>query len=334
MKEAKNQGIIHLNSTTPLLRQSIFLFPPLHLLFACFSIFCPFAEPLHAEYSTVVLRSQDLQAYNLAIDGFIDECKKNNIIVTSIEDMAGDLEKGRIIINKYKDKNKPDLFLAVGVLSATLSKKEIKNIPVIFCMVVNHQRFQLGGRNIAGIASELPEESCLKIYKDVANDMENIGIIYDPFKTENIVLGAMRASKGLGLNLITLRVRSEREVKKAIDDIIDKIDALWLIPDSTVISRETFKLILDITIKREIPLLCTSDAFVKAGALLSVFPDYGEIGKQAGKMAKEILNKGDSYPLGVKYPEKAKIVINTETAQKIRFDLSSIKDLYNVVEYP
>lgn len=290
---------------------------------------------LIAGSNAIVLRSQDLSAYNLAIDGFISECDKNDIVVKSIEDMAGSLENGKKIIAKYSGaKDKPDLFLAVGVLAATLVRKTIKDVPVIFCMVVNYHRFHLEGTNISGVASEVPEKDCLKIYKDIIVDLKDIGVIYDPAKTENMIENGRKSLSGLGLNLVSVNVKSDKEVKTAIKNIIDQIDGLWLVPDSTVINENTFSFIFDTTVKNRVPILCTSDAFVKAGALVAVFPDYTGIGVEAGKIAVKILKQGNIDSLYVKYPTKLKIAVNLETASKIKVKIpENIKKLYDVVEY-
>ena len=316
-----------------------------HLLFVLFRIphllivlisFLLLIEILIADDTVVILRSQELTAYDLAIDGFINECKGNNINVRSIEDMRGKLQNGRKIIAKYTNiDKKPDLFLAVGVLAATLAKKSIKDIPVIFCMVVNYRRFNLTAPNISGIASEVSEEKAIKIYKQVVGPLKSVGVIYDPFKTKEMIVSGRRHFTSTGSELRGISVKSSGQVKDALVKIIDDIDALWLVPDSTVISRKSFQVLYKSALKKKVPILSTSDVFVKAGALLGVYPNYDNIGIEAGKMANMIL-KGIKFEPGyVKYPEKIDIAINLETASNIKLKIGKeIYEQYHVVEFP
>lgn len=302
----------------------------------CSIVLCyPYAS-LFAAGRAVVLRSQNLHAYNLAIDGFTSICEENGVEIEDVANMAGRLQSARKVINKYlRADNKPDIFLAVGVLAATLAKKDIKDVPVVFCMVVNYQRFRLRGANISGISSEIPEKECFEIYKNVISGLSNVGVIYDPFKTDNMIINGMKVSRDLGLNLVSAKVNSGMDVKATFLDMVDQIDALWLAPDSTVVSKRTFSQIYDISIEKKVPILCTSDVFVKAGGLIGVFSDYLDIGVQAGMMALEILEKGNLDSVNVQYPRKLKIAINKDTEKKIKIKIPvNIYKMYDVVEYP
>lgn len=296
-----------------------------------------FIELLQAESSAVVLRSQDLPAYSLAINGFVNECKRNGIVIKAVEDMAGRLDKGLKILKRYdKQENKPDLFLAVGVLAATLAKKAVKDVPIIFCMVVNYQRFNLRASNISGIASEVSEENSLKIFKDALQGLKNVGILYDPLKTRNMMANIKETFVNSGLKLTSVTVKSKSDVNGALKKIINEIDALWLIPDSTVISRKSFSDIFKLTEKAGIPILCSSAIFVKAGALIGVYPDFFYTGVLTGKMANKILKDGDfDFSSNIKHPDKIEIAINLKTASTIKIKIvEDIYKQYDVIEYP
>ncbi|MGR3320087.1 MAG: ABC transporter substrate-binding protein [Candidatus Anammoxibacter sp.] len=314
------------------------MFPTLNLAISFILLFSVsiYTEALFAADSVVILRSQDLHAYNLAISGFVSECKENNIDIASVEDMAGKLGKGRKIIKRFADEDKkPDLFLAVGVLAATLAKKSIKDVPVIFCMVVNYHRFNLKAPNMRGIASEISERKSIAIYTEIVGHLKNIGVIYDPFKTGNIISTGRECFDDIGLKLISVSVKSGDAVKDALKSIIDRIDAFWLVPDSTVISKKTFSYIYATTLKKMIPILCTSDIFVKEGALVGVYPNYTNIGVEAGKMAYEVLKKRDIGSAYVKYPEQFDIAINLKTASRIKLKIADdIYKKYNVTKFP
>ena len=62
----------------------------------------------YAEKTVVVIKSQDLSAYNKVVKGFQDECFKNDITIKSIYDLNGKMKIGQKIVRKVR-KEKPDI---------------------------------------------------------------------------------------------------------------------------------------------------------------------------------------------------------------------------------
>jgi len=288
-----------------------------------------------AENTVVIIQSQQIAAYNEAIKGFEEGSKGKNISIKEIYNLNGDADEGKRIIQNIKDnKRKPDLILAVGILAITLVKEQFTDIPIIFCMVINHKRFNLEGNNITGISSEVSVEDQFTILKELLGARKNVGVIYDPTKTGNIVSEADRVTKKLEFNFIKKEVTSESEVTPVLKKMIDKIDVLWMIPDSTVITETSLNAISKILLKHHLPIFCTSDAIVKAGALVSVSPDYVHTGRQAARMAQTLLSNPTTTSLGIKQPDKLKLTVNTKTAEIIGINLTSFQSHPDVVLYP
>ncbi len=288
-----------------------------------------------AEKTVVIFRSQQIAAYNEAILGFEEGCKEKNISIKTIYDLHGDTEEGKRIIQMVKkDGTKPDAILAVGVLAATLAKEHFSDIPVVFCMVINHDRFNLQGTNITGISSEASIEDQFAVLKEILGPHKNIGVIYDPLKTRKIVAQANIVAKQFGFNLVKSEVVLEKEVASALKNITPKIDALWLIPDSTVITKNTLSSIPKIIQDRRVPVFSTSDVMVKAGALVSVSPDYKHTGIQAAQLVQRLLTDPPSTSLGIQQPKKLKLTLNTQTAKTIGINLLFIQSYPDVVLYP
>jgi len=293
----------------------------------------PFA--IAGEKLVTIVRSQQISAYNEVIKGFEERCKGENISIKAIYDLKGDVEEGKRIVQNIKiNKLQTNLILAVGVLATTLVKEQFPDIPIIFCMVINHERFNFQGVNITGISCEASVEDQFTILKEVLGVHKNVGVIYDPIKTWKIISEAILVAKKLEFNLIQTEITSEKEVTSAIKNIISKIDALWIVPDGTVITKETIDGIIKLTQKHRLPTFCTSPAIVKAGALVSISPDYTYMGIQAAQLAQTLLSSQAITSLGVKQPDRLKLTINTQTAEIIGVNLSSIKSRPEVVLYP
>ena len=287
----------------------------------------------YAEKTAIVIKSQNLSAYNEVVKGFQDECIKNNITIKSIYDLNGKMKVGRKIVRKTRNQ-KPDIVLAIGVLAATVLKEEIDDIPVVFCMVINHARFQLTESNITGISTEIAIEDQLKGFQSILGSFKNMGVIYDPSKTGNIIEKAEKPVEDAGINLVKYEIDSSKNVSEAMGNLVGKIDALWLLPDSTVVTKKTFSLIKTTTLGNKIPLLCTSAVFVKAGALAAVSSDHKDVGRQAAGLARKILELSTSGSLGIVYPDHFRLTVNTDTAEKLGLELKAAQKGTKINFYP
>lgn len=287
------------------------------------------------ENTAIIIRSQQIAAYNDAIKGFEEGCKEKNIPIKVIYDLKGNTDEAKKIVQAIKgDKLKPSLILAVGVLAATLAKDQFPDIPIIFCMVINHERFNLRGTNITGISSEASLEDQFVILKKIIGLRKNVGVMYDPTKTGKIISEATNVAGKFEINLLKIEVLSEHDVSSALKNNIDKIDALWIVPDGTIITKDSIEDIVKKTSKKRIPTFCTSNAIVKAGALISISPDYVYTGLQAAQMAQTLLNDPTTTSLGIKQPDKLQITLNTQTAKTIGIKLSAFKSFPDIILYP
>ncbi len=281
----------------------------------------------------VVAKSQNLPAYNEVIEGFTGECIKNNILIRAIYDLKGKTKIGHKIAKRIKT-SKPDIVLTTGVMATTIMKDAIEDIPIIFCMVINYERFELSGPNITGIPTEVAIEKQFMGYRSLLDSIQNVGIIYDISHTGNIVKRAEQKMNDMGINLVKYEIKSSEMVTEALNNLIGKIDALWVLPDSTVVTKKSFEHIKRTALDNNIPLLCTSKAFVKTGALAAVFPDYNDIGRQSAQIAKELQSIDSVRSLGIVYPEKFKLAINSDSAERLGLNLDAIREETNVTIYP
>ncbi len=287
----------------------------------------------YAEKTAIVIKSQNISAYNDVVKGFQEECIQNNIIIKAVYDLNGSIKMGHKVARKVKNE-KPDIILSIGVLAVTVVKKKIKSIPIVFCMVINSERYQLSGPNITGISTEIAIEDQFKRYQSILGQLKNIGIIYDPSKAGNIIKNAELKLKSLGISLTKYEITSSNKISEALENLMNRIDALWLLPDTTVVTRKSFDLIKSTTIENKVPLLCTSDVFVKAGALAAVSSDYNYVGSQAAGLAGKILELSASSSLGIVNPDHFKLSLNTDTAEKLGLEVNVVREDPKINIYP
>jgi putative ABC transport system substrate-binding protein len=269
--------------------------------------------------SIVALKSRDLEPFNQALAGFVASCDSR---ITEY-DLQGSERRTRGILKRIVA-DKPKLVIAIGPLAAQVVKEEVRDVPVVFLMVSHPHKYSLKGDNIVGISLDIPIETQFTTYKSLIPGLKTIGVIYDPEKTGELVTESREVAERLGLKLLASAVSSQKGVPAAMRGMLGRIDALWMVPDETVVTPEAFEFLLLAAFANNLPFLAASDIFVEVGAFASLSPDYVDVGRQACQLVQDIesgrlkLTKVNVVP-----PAKVNLAINLKTASKIGVTLSS-----------
>lgn len=280
---------------------------------AILAIFVLAAVPANA-YTVVVLKSQNLVPYDRAVEGF-RKSTSNRVVEF---DLKGEKDEDTEAILGKIDRVRPDMILAVGVKAALLAKSSLGQYPLVYAMVINAEKYQLVGGHIYGIPLEVPPAAQFALLKRIVPNLKTIGVIYDPSVSGELVAKARAQVKALGLSLETSEVHNRKDVPKAVHSLRGAVDAIWMVPDSTVYTDESLPFIFNFAFDEGLPFMAFSESFVSAGALLSLSCDYEEIGRQASLKIDEILN---GNALSSKRPFKYRLILNLKTAKKINLEI-------------
>ena len=243
-----------------------------------------------------VLTSADISSYNQAIEAFGQNLPDGSNLVLRTYNLEGDLTKGHAIVQQIL-RSGVDLVLAVGLKAALVAKMDIDHVPVIFCMVLNPMKFDLRASNLTGIALEIPFQEQIRPLRTIVPTLTRIGVLYNPSKTGRLLKRARGEAEKLGLELVAQAVTSPKEVPSALRDIVPQIQALWLLPDSTVLTEDSFDFLLKVTLEHNVPVVGFSSGLVQKGALVSTYIRYDDVGKQAAELAEALLKEGRSKSL-------------------------------------
>jgi len=238
-----------------------------------------------------------------------------------VRDMNDSEDQGRVILKELRaSPDKPDLIVAVGKGAAVLCKDQVSDIPVVFTMVTNPYKLDLKRNNMTGVSLDVPVKAQLITFKSVVPNIKRVGVIYDPEKTGDLIGQAQFIAPSQGFQLISAKVAGAEDVERALRAFADGIDAFWLVPDATVVTPLSVKVILEYTLKNRIPLFVFEKTFVDAGALVSLSPDLMDIGRRTADMANRILKGSDPSTFTIINPEQLKVALNSETARAIGVD--------------
>ncbi|MBA2253300.1 MAG: ABC transporter substrate-binding protein [Nitrospirales bacterium] len=277
---------------------------------------CASPSPL-AAYDIAILKSSDIAAYNQAVSGL--QAELGDTATLTVYDLEGDVTRGKKLARKIRASDTV-LTIAVGLKAALAAKVEIVDTPVIYCMVLDPEKYDLRAPNLTGISLRVPIERQFNTIHALVPTLKHLGVLYDSEKTAALVEEARRIAARLGLELIEHKVRSEKELPAAIRTLLPKVEGLWLVPDSTVLTEESIRFVLGVALDRNVPVIGFSSEFVRNGALASLSIQPEDIGRQAAIIAQKILKQSER-PVLIVAPDRIRLSVNLKTAKYLGLTL-------------
>jgi putative ABC transport system substrate-binding protein len=147
-------------------------------------------------------------------------------------------------------------------------------------------------------------------------------VIYDPARSSDLIALARSAADSAGIRLVTRTVSDPEDVPEGLRDLIEQTDALWLLPDSTCFTRESFEFALKLSLERKVPTMVFAEAYVRAGALMALSPDYARVGRQVARLVRRVLAGEAGFQAEPASPDAASLVINGRTARYLGIEIA------------
>lgn len=236
------------------------------------------------------------------------------------------------------NKLNPKLILTIGSFATQEMSDKIKNKPIVFSAVLNPEtsgfvksKNNPGGR-ITGASLDIPPKIQYKYFKQVITDLKKIGVLYSD-ETANLIPPAKAVASESGLELIAIKINTEKDIPGALDKLENMTDGIWSVADKKIFSSRSTRYILLNTLRNGIPFMGFSRNLVESGALFALDFDYKDIGRQAGKIALKVLAGKDPARISVATPSIIWFHYNEKTAKhinvKVPDDLVAIaKEVY------
>ncbi|MBI5674549.1 MAG: ABC transporter substrate-binding protein [Nitrospirae bacterium] len=271
-------------------------------------------QPAAASGGIIAVQSSNIKPYNDALRGFESACNcdTKHLLISEVEER--DLQT---IIHRAQ----PDLILAIGV-DALNRVKSIKDIPIVYLMVLDPQLHASNYRNITGISMIISPEIQLALIKRFLPDAKRVGVLYDPLRTDDFVIKARKAAASAEIKLITSEVHSPKDVPEQLKNMGTNIDVFWMLPDITVITPETVEFLLLSLIENRIPVVTFSDKYLTIGAAMSLMVDAFDTGKQAWEITEKVLAGTEIKKIESTFARTPVVTINRDITNKLGISVS------------
>lgn len=267
--------------------------------------------------------------------GFEDGLKELGVDVEiDYQNAQGDIPNATSIAQKFV-KDEVDLIYAIATPAVQSAKQTTTEIPILFSAVTDPVKSEVVddwedvGGNITGTSDMAPTEIQLKMFQEIDPDIRTIGILYNTSEnnSEIQIEEIKKLAPSLGLELEIVGVSNVNELPQAVDAIIKRSDALYMLTDNMIAA--SVELLSKKALENNIITVSAEETQVKGGLLITNGLSYYDLGKQTAKMAMEILVNGkspSSIPVEVAKQTVTTININTLKSLGLDPDLSVFKD--------
>jgi len=222
-----------------------------------------------------------------------------------------------------------DLVVAIATATAQAAAEVFRgtDTPVIYSAITDPVGAELvpdandpsGNENITGVSDMINVGDDISLLQELSDDIESIGIIYNPGEANSVVLTDMarEAAENLGLSLIAASADTSANVPIAAQSLIGRVDALYVTTDNTVVSA--IDSVLAVSQEAKIPFL-VADPTSLAGATLAAGFDYYDVGLTTGELVLRIQGGVLPNEIPVTFVSGAGIHLNLDEAAVIGFE--------------
>lgn len=274
------------------------------------------------EKTIVIVKSSSSTPFLKAVEGFKKEIRKSEIEAILIEYDVFDQSRGEgQIAQKIRDL-KPDLIVTIGSRSTAVVSQKIKDIPIVFCMVLNPvssgfvQSMRSSGNNLSGASLDIPVKIQLEKFKLIVPKLKKLGVLFTQ-DSKQVIVEAKRVCKNIGIELVPELIYSEKEIPEAVEALAQEVDGLWAVADTIIFTPQSSQYILLYTLRNGLPFMGFSPSFVKAGALFTLACDHKDVGRQAGELALGVLSGEVPSQIPITIPRMIYLCLNLRTADQI-----------------
>jgi len=265
----------------------------------------------------LVVQSLQVKPFEEALRGFRSVCKAESITV--VVSGAPGVDVSRTVRDE-----RPALILAIGA-DALNRVKKIRDIPIIYAMVLNPEKTGGRGKNIAGVNMNVSPGKYLSLMERLKLPHLRVCVLYDPAQTGSMVKNIRQTAQAKGIEITAKEVHNPREVPELLTRMKGSFNLFWMIPDPTVVTPETVEFLLLFTQQSGVPVVTFAGKYVDEGALVSLDINSFDLGKQAGEMANKVLDGTRVSELPDSEARNSILRVNRKVAQKLGISLDALE---------
>jgi len=220
------------------------------------------------------------------------------------------------------DRLKPAAILCIGAGTYKQCKfmEDSSNVWVACCVKsVEDGLSKWGG--LSGVSMFIEPRKQTEMLRLLLNKPVNLAVPYDPANTEIFVLKVLMDIKD-GIEIEPLPVSSTKFVGRVLEGILKEYEAIWIIPDRTIVVEPVRKYLLEESLRRKRVLVTMMHPYTRAGAVMAVSStskDDAALCKKVAELIRWSLNISRTSGRIVFPP--VSVSLNMRTIKKLGYEL-------------
>jgi ABC-type uncharacterized transport system substrate-binding protein len=275
------------------------------------------AAPAHSADAVLAILSERGGAYTEVAEAVRQELPEGaRLLESGIDGAAAEAATAKLAV-------------AVGAQACAAAARAAG--PPLLCTLVPRSAFE---RAIAGAKGRGQPASAVLLDQPPARQMALVRLLLPPGSSVALLLGPeSSAAEGAlaaaaarhGLRALVARTDGG-DLPAALQRLLDgRGDALLAVPDPRVFNPGTVQNILRATMRGGVPVVAFSPAYVGAGALAALHSTPRQLGRQAGRLARDFLG-GRALP-APQPPAEFTVSLNGEVARALGLAMPDEKTL-------
>ncbi|KGR97197.1 ABC transporter substrate-binding protein [Burkholderia sp. ABCPW 111] len=218
--------------------------------------------------------------------------------------------------------DKPDVIVAIATPAAQAVVASTKSVPVVYSGVTDPVAAQLvkgwgtTGTNVTGVSDKLPLDRQVALIKRVVPKAKTVGMVYNPGEANSVVV--VTALKEIlakqGMTLKEAAAPRTVDIGPAAKSLIGKVDVIYTNTDNNVVSA--YESLVKVANEAKIPLVAGDTDSVKRGGIAALGINYGDLGRQTGKVVARILKGEKPGAIASETSSNLELFVNTDAAAK------------------
>lgn len=271
-------------------------------------------------------------ALDASREGFIDALKEGGFkngenIDIEFQSAQGDPATAQTIAASFVA-DKKDMILAIATPTAQAAFNTTKEIPVLITAVTDPieaglvKSWEKTETNVTGTSDMAPIEEQFKLLKELIPSSKKVGILFNTSEVNSEIQLKMaeKIAPKFNLQIEKAGVTNVNEIPQAMQSLLDKVDVIYVLTDNMVASA--MPLIVNESMKKNIPIIGSEKGHVEAGALATEGIDYYKLGFQTGLMAIEVINGKAPENMSIDTLKDTQLIINQNTADILKINIS------------
>lgn len=270
----------------------------------------------------MIVQGSSIEAYQRAVSGFnqifgaspslpgIASIQPAQVVVIDPDDR----EAPEKILRRYQELQ-PRVIVAIG--SQALEAVKDLNSAILYLLVANPEAIIQQRANITGIRMLTAPAPQLTTIKETFPAVKRIGLLHNPQSSADFLSQAYDAAGRLDLTIVSAPASSDREAFTLLEGMADSLDAVWLIPDNTLISPILLNGLALLTLKNGIPLIAFAPKYLDLGAAMAIYTSPEQSGVQAANLVKRLLQQPSAGERKAEFGAEATALTNVTILRKL-----------------